>query len=108
MQRKVWNGKAVASAACLMLVCSTVVFAQTYGADIKAVAVNLYTWMRAMGGAMMAIGLGWCGMKITVQHDTEHLKTPILVTAGGLITLLAPSIVALLQGLTSGAAQTIN
>ena len=101
-----WN--AVTCAVCLMLVCSTVVFAQTYGADIKTVAVNLYTWMRAMGGAMMAIGLGWCGMKITVQHDTENLKTPILVTVGGLITLLAPSIVALLQGLTSGATQTIS
>ena len=110
MQRKVLNWKAVTSAACIMLVYSAVVYAQgtAYGSDIKAAASNLYATMRAIGGVIMAIGLGMCGFKIFFQHDTEHLKSAMLVIGGGVLIMVAPSIVAAIQGMTSGTTQTFQ
>jgi type IV secretory pathway VirB2 component (pilin) len=110
MQRKVLNWKAVTSAACIMLVYSAVVYAQgtAYGSDIKTAATNLYATMRGIGGVVMAIGLSMCGFKIFVQHDTEHLKSALLVVAGGVLIMVAPSLVSMLQSVTSGTTQTFQ
>ena len=83
MQREALNWRAVASAVCLVLVCTAMVHAQgtAYGSDIKAAVSNLYATMRAIGGVIMAIGLGMCGFKIFFQHDTEHLKSAMLVSS---------------------------
>jgi len=108
--RETFNWKAITSAVCLVLVCSAVVHAQgtAYGSDIKAAASNLYATMRAIGGVVMAIGLGMCGFKIFFQHDTEHLKSALLVIGGGVLIMVAPSIVAAIQGMTSGTTQTFQ
>ena len=110
MQRGALDWRAVASAVCLVLVCTAMVHAQgtAYGSDIKAAASNLYATMRAIGGVIMAIGLGMCGFKIFFQHDTEHLKSAMLVIAGGVLIMVAPSIVAAIQGMTSGTTQTFQ
>ena len=110
MQRQVWNWKVVTSALCLALVCSAVVHAQgtAYGTDIKAAATNLYATMRGIGGVIMAVGLGMCGFKIFFQHDTENLKSAMLVIGGGVLIMVAPSIVAAVQGMTSGTTQTFQ
>jgi hypothetical protein len=109
MNRKL-NWEAVTSAACLVLVCTAVVHAQgtAYGTDIKAAATNLYATMRGIGGVVMAIGLSMCGFKVFVQHDTEHLRSAMLVTAGGVLIMVAPSLVSALQSVTSGTTQTFQ
>ena len=77
-------------------------------ADIKAAATNLYATMRGIGGVIMAVGLGMCGFKIFFQHDTENLKSAMLVIGGGVLIMVAPSIVAAVQGMTSGTTQTFQ
>jgi len=116
IRRYVWvldhkaDYKALTGAACLMLVCAAAAHAQgtAYGTDIKAAATNLYATMRGIGGVVMAIGLSMCGFKVFVQHDTEHLRSAMLVTAGGVLIMVAPSLVSALQSVTSGTTQTFQ
>jgi hypothetical protein len=87
---------------------SSPLFAQTYGQDILSAGTNLYTWLRRLGAITTMIGLGWGGIKITFQHDTQHLKGPLFTCLGGIICLLAPSIVNVLLGMAGGSAATLN
>ena len=83
-------------------------FAQaSYGQDILTAGTSLYTWLRRLGAITTMLGLGWGGIKITVQHDTQHLKAPMFTCLGGIICLLAPSIVNVLLGMAGGSA-TLN
>ena len=84
---------------------SSPLFAQSsYGQDILTAGTSLYTWLRRLGAITTMIGLGWGGIKITVQHDTQHLKAPLFTCLGGIICLLAPSIVNVLLGMAGGSA----
>ena len=87
---------------------SAPLFAQTsgYGQDILTAGISIYTWLRRLGIATTLIGLGWGGIKITVQHDTQHLKGPMFTALGGVICLMAPSIVNLIAGIAPSASVT--
>ncbi len=91
----------------LLALCPMPGFAQTYGAEIKNATVTLYTWLRGLGAGVTVIGIAGAGFKIAVQHDREGMKSFMWVIGGGLIIMLAPSVVAVLQG-AAGAAATIN
>ncbi|MHB2027050.1 MAG: TrbC/VirB2 family protein [Elusimicrobiota bacterium] len=72
--------------------------AQTYGSDIINETTNFYTgFLRAFGGVVMLLGLGWGGIKIAYTHDTENLNKPMLVILGGVVIMAAPSIVNLIM-----------
>jgi hypothetical protein len=86
----------------LLLLVPTPAFA--YGEQITQAGVQLYTWMRGLGAVAMCIGLGGVGFKLMIQHDREGLKPFFYVIGGGLIMMLAPSIVGLIQGVAGGAA----
>ena len=83
------------------------VCAQSYGAQITQAGQALYTWIRGLGAVVLAIGISGAGFQMAVAHDKEAMKKFFYVILGGLIVFLAPSFVALVQGV-AGNAQTIN
>ena len=101
------NDYAVLLLLLLVVFCPLPGFAQTYGAEIKNATVSLYAWLRGLGAAVTVIGIAGAGFKIAVQHDREGMTGFLWVIVGGLIIMLAPSVVAVLQG-AAGAAAAIN
>lgn len=75
-----------------------------YGEQITQAGVQLYTWLRGLGAVVMVIGFAAVGFKLMVQHDREGLKPFFYVVGGGLIMMLGPSIVSLIQGIAGGPA----
>lgn len=94
----------VALALLVVACCSLPGFAQSYGSEIKNATVSLYTWIRGLGAGVTVLGIAGAGFKIAVQHDREGMKTFLWVIVGGLIIMLAPSVVAVLQGVAGGPA----
>lgn len=88
----------------LSLMALAPVRAFAYGEQIAQAGVALYTWMRGLGAVIMGLGLGGVGLKLMFQHDREGLKPLYYVIGGGLILMLAPSFVQLIQGISGGAA----
>lgn len=78
--------------------------ALAYGEQITQAGLQLYTWLRGLGAVIMVIGFAGVGFKLMVQHDREGLKPFWYVIGGGLITMLGPSIVQLIQGVAGGTA----
>jgi type IV secretory pathway VirB2 component (pilin) len=97
----------VALALLVVASCSLPGFAQSYGSEITNATVSLYTWLRGLGAGVTVLGIAGAGFKIVVQHDREGMKSFLMVIGGGLIIMLAPSMVAVIQG-TAGAAATIT
>jgi type IV secretory pathway VirB2 component (pilin) len=91
----------------ILALCPLPGFAQTYGAEIKNATVSLYSWLRGLGAGVCVIGIAGAGFKIAVQHDSDGWKSFLWVICGGCIIMLAPSVVAVLQG-AAGAAAAIN
>ena len=75
-----------------------------YGEQITQAGIALYTWLRGLGAVIMCIGFAGVGFKLMVAHDREGLKPFYYVIGGGLIMMLGPSIVQLIQGVSGGAA----
>ena len=101
------NNYAVLLPLLLVALCPLPGFTQTYGVEIKNATVSLYSWLRGLGAGVCVIGIAGAGFKIAVQHDREGMKSFIWVIGGGFIIMLAPSVVAVLQG-AAGAAASIN
>ena len=74
-----------------------------YGEQITQAGIALYTWLRGLGAVVMCIGFAGVGFKLMVQHDREGLKPFYYVIGGGLIMMLGPSMVQLIQGISGGA-----
>lgn len=91
----------------VLALCPLPAFAQSYGSEIKNATVSLYTFLRSLGAGVTVLGIAGAGFKIAIQHDREGMKSFFWVIGGGLIIMLAPSVVAVLQGAAGGAA-TIN
>ena len=81
--------------------------AQSYGSQITQAGQALYTWIRGIGAIVLAIGISGAGFQMAVAHDKEAMKKFFYVILGGLIVFLAPSFVALVQGV-AGNATTLN
>jgi predicted membrane channel-forming protein YqfA (hemolysin III family) len=74
-----------------------------YGEEITNAGMELYKWMRGLGAVAMCIGLGGVAFKLMIHHDREGLKPFFYVIGGGLIMMLAPAIVGLIQNVAGGA-----
>lgn len=77
--------------------------ALAYGEQITQAGLQLYTWLRGLGAVIMVIGFAGVGFKLMVQHDRDGLTPFWYVIGGGLIMMLGPSIVQLIQGVAGGA-----
>ena len=80
---------------------------QSYGSQINQAGQALYSWIRSIGAVILAIGISGAGFQMAVAHDREAMKKFFYVILGGLIVFLAPSFVALIQGV-AGSAQSLN
>jgi hypothetical protein len=98
------NDYAALSLFILVALCPLPGFAQSYGTEIKNATVSLYTFLRSLGAGVTVLGIAGAGFKIAIQHDREGMKSFFWVIGGGLIIMLAPSVVAVLQGAAGGAA----
>lgn len=101
------NDYAVLLPILILALCPLPGFAQAYGSEILNATTTLYTWLRRVGAGVCVLGIAGAGFKITFQHDREGMKSFLYVIGGGFIIMLAPSVVAVLQG-AAGAAATIN
>ena len=91
----------------ILALCPLPGFAQSYGSEIINATTSLYTWLRRVGAVVCVLGITGAGFKIIVQHDREGMTSFLWVIGGGFIIMLAPAVVAVLQG-AAGAAATIN
>lgn len=91
----------------LGLTFATIQPAFAYGEQITQAGIQLYTWLRGLGAVIMCIGFAGVGFKLMFSHDREGLKPFYYVIGGGLIMMLGPSVVQLLQGV-AGSAAAIN
>lgn len=78
--------------------------ALAYGEQITQAGIQLYSWIRGLGAVVMVLGLAGVGIKLMITHDREGLTPFFYVVLGGLVIMLSPSIVGLIQGVAGGAA----
>jgi type IV secretory pathway VirB2 component (pilin) len=98
----------VAIVACILALPFLMSPANAAAADgITQAAQSMYTYVRALGAAVTTLGLAGVAFKLMVQHDREGLAPMMYVIGGGMIMLLAPTLVGLMQGWT-GSAQAIS
>lgn len=74
-----------------------------YGEQITQAGVQLYTWIRGAGAVVTCLGLAFGGFRFAMG-DHEAAGKCWKVVIGGLLIMLAPAVIAVLQGVAGGAA----
>lgn len=74
-----------------------------YGEQITNAGLQLYTWIRGAGAVVTCLGLAIGGVRFAMGDHEAAVKCGKVVL-GGLIIMLAPAIIGLLQGVAGGAA----
>lgn len=74
-----------------------------YGEQITQAGVQLYSWLRGAGAVVTVLGLAIGGFQFAMG-DREAAAKCWKVILGGLIIMLAPAAIGLIQGISGGAA----